>query len=69
MKPFLWVDVCRINQNRSVLQLAAVIARDGATGDLSFALSAGFPPKDLTDFAATIAEAGLLGAVVSVKKV
>jgi hypothetical protein len=52
-----------------VLQLAAVIARDGATGDLSFALSAGFPPKDLTNFDATIAEAGLLGAVVSVKKV
>lgn len=59
----------KINQNRSVLQLAAVISRDGSTGDLSFALSAGFPPKDLTAFEATIAEAGLLGAVVSLKKV
>eukprot|EP00598_Pedospumella_elongata_P002622 CAMPEP_0184968278 /NCGR_PEP_ID=MMETSP1098-20130426/1377_1 /TAXON_ID=89044 /ORGANISM="Spumella elongata, Strain CCAP 955/1" /LENGTH=273 /DNA_ID=CAMNT_0027489861 /DNA_START=53 /DNA_END=874 /DNA_ORIENTATION=+ len=56
----------RINQSASVLQLAAAIVREGGVAT-SFALSAGFPPKDVTDGAASVAEAGLLGAAITQK--
>ncbi len=49
-----------------MLQLAAMVRRD-ANITSTFALSAGFPPKDLTDGNATIQEAGLNGAAVTVK--
>ena len=59
----------RVNQQMTVLQLAALIVREsGAEGsDVSFTLSAGFPPQDLSNALATVAEAGLLNAMVTQK--
>lgn len=59
----------RINTTMTVLQLAAITLREsGAEGsDVSFTLSAGFPPKDLSDALATVADAGLQNAAVTQK--
>lgn len=46
----------------------SLFCRDGGTGT-GFTLSAGFPPKDVLDAAATVADAGLLGAAVTQKAI
>lgn len=59
----------RVNTSMTISQLAALILRDsGALGaDSSFTLSAGFPPQDLSNPQATVADAGLLNAMVTQK--
>lgn len=60
----------KANLNITVLQLAALIReQQGAECPESFTLSAGFPPKDLTDPKAKIGDAGLKGASLSQKGV
>lgn len=51
-----------------LLYLHLYYHREGGVAP-SFALSAGFPPKDVTDSAITIAEAGLLDAAITQKAV
>jgi len=58
----------KINQGATVLQLAATIVREGGAS-AAFSLSAGFPPKDITDGTATISEAGLLNAAITQKNI
>ena len=56
----------RINNAATVVQLAAAIRSQGVAE--AFILSAGFPPKDVTDPAQTLADAGLVGASITLKK-
>lgn len=58
----------RVNHLHTVLQLAALLNREEPISR-PFSLSAGFPPQDITDFSATIADAGLIGASVTQKPV
>lgn len=57
--------VVKANHTHTVLQLRSHVATFLAPGAV-FTLKAGFPPKPLTDDAATLAGAGLLGDTVSV---
>jgi ribosomal protein L18 len=61
----------RISGNATVNQFAAQVLREGGNSDrsLRFTLSAGFPPKELTDGNATVSSAGLAGASVTMKKI
>jgi len=58
----------RVNHSHTVLQLASLLNREEPMSR-PFSLSAGFPPQDVTDLGATIAEAGLVGASVTQKTV
>jgi UBX domain-containing protein 1 len=58
--------VIKINLDATVLQLASHLK---SVVDAPFQLVAGFPPKPLEDFSATVEAAGLKGAQVQVKKV
>jgi UBX domain-containing protein 1 len=62
--------VITLNLTQTVADLATLAAADGANTDLpaQFQLVAGFPPQPLTNPTATILEAGLKGAQVSLKK-
>jgi len=55
----------KINTDATVLQLSAHIK---PLVDTQFRLVAGFPPKPLEDFDATVEGAGLKGAVVQIQK-
>lgn len=57
----------RINTTATVMQLAAMIARDTGSAVRGFTMSAGFPPQDVRDATISIAEAGLAGAAVTLK--
>jgi len=57
----------KINVDATVLQLAATIHSLGAGAD-SYILSAGFPPKDIVDGSQTLAQAGLQGSSLTLKK-
>lgn len=63
----------RVNVDMSVLQLAALILRDSGSLDtnqeITFTLSAGFPPQDISDPQQTVTEAGLLNAMITQKTV
>lgn len=48
------------------LRAAGAFNREGGAA-ARFTLSAGFPPKDVADSGATVAEAGLLGAAITQK--
>ena len=50
----------------TVRDIQRVITAEGA-GGAAYSLLEGFPPKPLTDFAATIESAGLAGAAVTQK--
>jgi len=54
----------KVNTSITVAELAALVAADTG-GTEAFSLSAGFPPKDLLDAAASIEAAGLMGAAVT----
>lgn len=58
--------VIRINLSMTVGDLAAYLRSDA--GSEPFRLVAGFPPKPLTDASATVEEAGLKGAQVSLQQ-
>jgi hypothetical protein len=58
----------RINQTSLVANLAASIVKDGAVS-VPFSMSAGFPPKDITELDISIKDAGLVGASVMLKAV
>ncbi len=58
--------VVKINLDSTVGVLASMLVED-ANGE-SFSLTAGFPPKPLTDMNATIQDTGLKGAQVIMKK-
>jgi UBX domain-containing protein 1 len=58
--------VIKINLDATVLQLVSHLK---SVVDAPFQLVAGFPPKPLEDFSATVEAAGLQGAQVQVKKV
>lgn len=57
----------KLNNSATVLQLAAAIRSQGVTE--AFSMNAGYPPKDLCDSNATLTDAGLVGASVTLKKV
>ncbi len=54
----------KVNTSISVAQFAALVAASNPGSATPFALSAGFPPKDLVDREATVEAAGLKGAAV-----
>ena len=55
----------KLNTSITVLQLAAAIrAQQAGAGPARFTLSAGFPPKDLTDPSTSLKDAGLTGAAI-----
>lgn len=55
----------KLNTSVSVRQLAAAIrAQQTGSGPAAFTLSAGFPPKDLTDADISLKDAGLSGAAI-----
>eukprot|EP01038_Epipyxis_sp_PR26KG_P006916 gene6916-9469_t len=56
----------KINQDASILQLAAMIHREGA-GSVPYVLSSGFPPQNAIDCFASIKEAGWIGAAITQK--
>ena len=56
----------KVNTSITVAQLAALVVENTGS-DMTFALSAGFPPKELSDAQATIETAGLIGAAVTQK--
>ena len=56
----------RLNNNATVLQLAAAIRSQGVTD--AFILNAGYPPKDVNDPTLDLSAAGLVGAAVTLKK-
>lgn len=62
-------QVLKVNLDVPVLQLAAHISPLLENSSASFQLVAGFPPKPMEDFQATIEEAGLKGAQVQIKMV
>jgi UBX domain-containing protein 1 len=60
----------KLNTSITVRQLAAAIrAQQAGSGPASFTLSAGFPPKDLTDAGVSLKDAGLTGAAIVQKSV
>jgi UBX domain-containing protein 1 len=61
----------RVNANIVISSLAALILKEtnSQSKSIRFTLSAGFPPKDVTDPTATVSEAGLAGAAVTMKAV
>lgn len=61
--------VLKINLDVPVLQLAAHVVPLLEDSSSIFQLIAGFPPKPLEDFQATVEAAGLKGAQVQIKKV
>ncbi len=63
---FMRTDM-RIMKNK-IKTYSLNFCREGGVAS-SFALSAGFPPKDVVDGAASVAEAGLLGAAITQKTV
>lgn len=55
----------KLNTSITVRQLAAAIrAQQAGSGPATFTLSAGFPPKDLTDASVSLKDAGLTGAAI-----
>jgi hypothetical protein len=64
----LRVCVHRVCGSNGIPPLSMSDCSEGGAAD-AFALSAGFPPKDVVDGQATIAEAGLLGAAVTQRTV
>ena len=60
--------VIKINLDSTVLQLAAAVKSLLGDDVSAFQLVAGFPPKPLEDFDATVEGAGLKGAQVQIKK-
>ena len=57
----------RLNNNATIMDLIAAANAQGVGND-SYILSAGFPPKDITDPNQTLKQADLIGAAVLQKK-
>ena len=57
----------KINLSITVSQFAALVASNSVETASPFSLSAGYPPKDLTDGDATVEAAGLKGAAITQK--
>ncbi len=57
----------KVNTSITVAQLASLVAAANPGSRAPFALSAGFPPRDLVDGTATVEAAGLKGAAVTQK--
>mmetsp|Transcript_28729 Transcript_28729/g.29064 ORF Transcript_28729/g.29064 Transcript_28729/m.29064 type:complete len:262 (-) Transcript_28729:290-1075(-) len=56
----------RVNHSHTVLHLIGFLNREEAASR-PFILSAGFPPKDITDTSKSVSEAGLVGASITQK--
>jgi UBX domain-containing protein 1 len=57
----------RLNNNATIMDLITAANAQGVGND-SYILSAGFPPKDITDPNQTLKQADLIGAAVLQKK-
>lgn len=57
----------RLNNTATIMELIAAANAQGVGND-SYILSAGFPPKDITDTTLTLTQADLIGAAIMQKK-
>jgi hypothetical protein len=64
---FLTDNLYSIERNDDSSCLTATTYFSQGAGGQAFTLNAGFPPKDVTDPDATLADAGLVGSSVTMK--